>query len=57
MDTAAASVHPCKHGVVMKKLVDMMSDGGSEIRVDQYLFVFLKCVRFMAFPFPLAFGM
>ena len=42
--TAAASVHPCRHSAVMKKIVDMMADGsGAEPRVDQYLFVFLKC--------------
>lgn len=27
----------------MKKIVDMMQEGGGEMRVDQYLFVFLKC--------------
>lgn len=28
----------------MKKIVDMMQEGGGEMRVEQYLFVFLKCV-------------
>ena len=29
----------------MKKIVDMMAEGGGEPRVDQYLFVFLKCAN------------
>ncbi|KAI3651015.1 hypothetical protein MP228_004496 [Amoeboaphelidium protococcarum] len=35
-------VHPCKHAAVMKKLMDMFQSSGNEIRVDQYMVVFLK---------------
>ncbi|KAJ3347870.1 Arabinose-proton symporter (Arabinose transporter) [Entophlyctis luteolus] len=38
-----ASIHPCKHGNVMKKLLDhMVASGKEELRVDQYLLLFLK---------------
>ncbi|KAJ3140796.1 E2-like enzyme [Physocladia obscura] len=38
-----ASIHPCKHGNVMKRLLDQMVESGKEeIRVDQYLLLFLK---------------
>lgn len=47
-----ASIHPCKHAEVMKKIIERMGDGqkagvGSDqeesgIRVDQYLIIFLK---------------
>ncbi|KAI8643867.1 autophagocytosis protein [Parasitella parasitica] len=51
-----ASIHPCKHAEVMKKIIERMGDGKSVglgrsegsneeetgIRVDQYLIIFLK---------------
>lgn len=37
-----ASVHPCKHAAVMKKIIDQYSTSEKEIRVDQYLVIFLK---------------
>ncbi|ORZ01563.1 autophagocytosis associated protein [Syncephalastrum racemosum] len=47
-----ASIHPCKHAEVMKKIIERMGDGVSAgladknqetgIRVDQYLIIFLK---------------
>eukprot|EP00271_Cylindrocystis_brebissonii_P018922 TRINITY_DN5523_c3_g1_i1.p1 TRINITY_DN5523_c3_g1~~TRINITY_DN5523_c3_g1_i1.p1 ORF type:complete len:317 (+),score=54.90 TRINITY_DN5523_c3_g1_i1:286-1236(+) len=39
-----ASVHPCRHGAVMKKIVDELASRGGEPRVDQYLFIFLKFI-------------
>jgi len=36
------SIHPCRHSEVMKTLCDRMRDSKKEIRVDQYLFLFLK---------------
>merc|ERR1719499_891017 len=36
------SIHPCRHAEVMKILSDRMRETGAEIRVDQYLFLFLK---------------
>ena len=38
-----ASIHPCKHSSVMKRIVEMLEASGSEtVRVDQYLVIFLK---------------
>eukprot|EP00163_Fabomonas_tropica_P001638 TRINITY_DN11208_c0_g1_i1.p1 TRINITY_DN11208_c0_g1~~TRINITY_DN11208_c0_g1_i1.p1 ORF type:complete len:327 (+),score=93.86 TRINITY_DN11208_c0_g1_i1:347-1327(+) len=39
-----ASIHPCKHGPVMKKLIDNIAASGHEFRVDQYMFLFLKFI-------------
>ena len=36
-----ASIHPCKHAQVMKKIIDHLSVG-SVLRVDQYMLIFLK---------------
>ncbi|KAJ1568511.1 E2-like enzyme [Nowakowskiella sp. JEL0078] len=43
-NVSLASVHPCKHGNVMKKIIDHLVENGkeNELRVDQYLFLFLK---------------
>lgn len=44
-----ASIHPCQHGAVMKRIVGNMRDqaggSGGEIRSDQYLFLFLKFIQ------------
>ncbi|KAL2916029.1 E2-like enzyme [Polyrhizophydium stewartii] len=39
-----ASIHPCKHANVMKRILDQMEESGEnkELRVDQYLMLFLK---------------
>ncbi|GAQ83284.1 autophagy-related protein 3 [Klebsormidium nitens] len=39
-----ASVHPCKHSLVMKKILDVICAKGADPRVDQYLFIFLKFI-------------
>jgi len=37
------SIHPCKHAEVMKAITDRMKANGAEpVRVDQYIFLFLK---------------
>ncbi|KAI8800921.1 autophagocytosis associated protein [Cladochytrium replicatum] len=43
-DVSLASIHPCKHSNVMKRIIDHWVERGndSELRVDQYLFLFLK---------------
>lgn len=41
---SAASIHPCKHAVTMKKLGSMMETGGKSFTVDQYLVLFLKFI-------------
>ena len=40
-----ASVHPCRHAQVMKKLIDQIVEGGKELGVHMYLIVFLKFVQ------------
>ncbi|KAJ2682629.1 E2-like enzyme, partial [Coemansia spiralis] len=38
-----ASIHPCKHAHVMRKIIERAVESGRrEIRVDQYLVIFLK---------------
>ncbi|XP_011027965.1 PREDICTED: autophagy-related protein 3-like [Populus euphratica] len=39
-----ASVHPCRHGAVMKKIIDVLMSHGVEPEVGKYLFLFLKFV-------------
>ncbi|XWS32399.1 hypothetical protein CRYUN_Cryun23aG0156200 [Craigia yunnanensis] len=39
-----ASVHPCRHGAVMKKIIDVLMSRRVEPEVDKYLFLFLKFV-------------
>ena len=39
----SASIHPCRHAGVMKRLMEMMGENSKEgLRVDLYLLVFLK---------------
>ncbi|XP_074657707.1 ubiquitin-like-conjugating enzyme ATG3 [Tubulanus polymorphus] len=40
-----ASVHPCRHAVVMKKIIQTVADGGGELGVHMYLMIFLKFVQ------------
>ncbi|EFC41647.1 predicted protein [Naegleria gruberi] len=48
LNTQWASIHPCRHAEVMKKMVDRLVGGGSGekqfVRVDLYLFLFLKFI-------------
>jgi ubiquitin-like-conjugating enzyme ATG3 len=39
-----ASIHPCRHGAVMKKIIDVLVSRGIDPEVDKYLFIFLKFV-------------
>ncbi|KAK1307382.1 Autophagy-related protein 3 [Acorus calamus] len=39
-----ASIHPCKHARVMKKIIEVILSSGAEPEVDKYLFIFLKFV-------------
>lgn len=36
------SIHPCKHANVMKLLIERSEGNNKEVRVDQYLMIFLK---------------
>lgn len=40
-----ASVHPCRHAKVMKKIVETVMEGGRELGVHMYLIIFLKFVQ------------
>nr|CAG4641078.1 EOG090X0AKX [Eulimnadia texana] len=40
-----ASVHPCKHADVMKKIIHTVTEGGGELGVHMYLIIFLKFVQ------------
>nr|CAG4648796.1 EOG090X0AKX [Polyphemus pediculus] len=40
-----ASVHPCKHADVMKKIIQTVTEGGGELGVHMYLIIFLKFVQ------------
>lgn len=41
------SIHPCRHAETMKRIVQMMltEHGRDKVRVDQYLFLFLKFIQ------------
>jgi len=39
-----ASIHPCKHAVVMHKLCAELANGGREVTSEQYMFLFLKFI-------------
>eukprot|EP00762_Andalucia_godoyi_P003074 ANDGO_01123.mRNA.1 Autophagy-related protein 3 len=41
---SCASIHPCKHAQVMKKMCENLGEEGEYPRVDLYLFLFLKFV-------------
>ncbi|XP_029834121.2 ubiquitin-like-conjugating enzyme ATG3 [Ixodes scapularis] len=40
-----ASVHPCRHAEVMKRIIQTVTEGGGELGVHMYLIVFLKFVQ------------
>lgn len=41
-----ASVHPCQHGVAMKRVIEeLMLGGGAAPSTDQYFFIFLKFMQ------------
>jgi ubiquitin-like-conjugating enzyme ATG3 len=40
-----ASVHPCRHAEVMKKIIQTVEEGGRELDVHLYLIIFLKFVQ------------
>jgi hypothetical protein len=38
------NLDPCRHAEVMKRIIDHLKDSGLELRVDQYLLIFLKFI-------------
>ena len=43
--TLMASIHPCRHADVMKKLINLVAESGKELEVYNYLMIFLKFVQ------------
>jgi ubiquitin-like-conjugating enzyme ATG3 len=39
------AVHPCRHGDLMKKFIQIAEEGGNELSVHSYLIIFLKFVQ------------
>lgn len=44
LSVTGASIHPCRHAEVMKKLVDGMLESGGSFEVEHYLVLFLKFI-------------
>ncbi|KAF7640410.1 Autophagy-related protein 3 [Meloidogyne graminicola] len=40
-----ATIHPCRHAPVMKRLIEQFQESGKELLVIDYLFIFLKFVQ------------
>jgi len=40
-----ASVHPCRHAEVMKKIIHTVTEGGGELGVHMYIIIFLKFMQ------------
>jgi hypothetical protein len=40
-----ATIHPCRHAAVMKRLIEQFQENGKELVVLDYLFIFLKFVQ------------
>jgi ubiquitin-like-conjugating enzyme ATG3 len=40
-----ASIHPCRHAEVMKRLIEQLAGSGKVLGVHQYLLIFLKFVQ------------
>jgi len=39
-----AGVHPCRHSEMMKRMMDRMAENGKVVKVDLYLYLFLKFI-------------
>lgn len=44
-NTVMATIHPCRHSEVMKRLMEQIAETGKELRVEHYLIIFLKFVQ------------
>ena len=43
--TPHLSIHPCRHGNVMKRILDNLVAGGAVPEITSYLFIFLKFIQ------------
>lgn len=41
----SASIHPCRHGPAMLRIIEALNLAGSVPVVDSYLFIFLKFIQ------------
>lgn len=44
LDIVCVSIHPCNHSTVMKTMVNKYIEAGKEIKVEDYMFLFLKFI-------------
>uniref|UniRef100_A0A0N5AR04 Autophagy-related protein 3 n=1 Tax=Syphacia muris TaxID=451379 RepID=A0A0N5AR04_9BILA len=44
-NTVMATIHPCRHAEVMKRLMEQIAENGKELTVEHYLLIFLKFVQ------------
>ena len=44
LNIVCISIHPCNHSTVMKTMIDKYTDSGKEIKVEDYMFLFLKFI-------------
>jgi len=40
-----ASIHPCRHGSAMLKIIQALQESNQTITIEQYLFIFLKFIQ------------
>ncbi|CAI4221827.1 unnamed protein product [Auanema sp. JU1783] len=45
LDCEMATIHPCKHAEMMKRLIDQYTSNGRDLGVHEYLMLFLKFVQ------------
>jgi ubiquitin-like-conjugating enzyme ATG3 len=45
ISTPHASVHPCRHGEAMLRIIKTLLESNKTPIVDQYLFIFLKFIQ------------
>lgn len=45
MPMQIASIHPCRHADVMKRLIEQYAESGRQLDSEQYLLIFLKFVQ------------
>lgn len=43
--THMASIHPCRHADIMKRLIDQFAQSGKELIIEEYLIIFLKFLQ------------
>ena len=44
LNIPTASIHPCRHAEIMKRIIDTLLENGVTLKVENALFVFLKFI-------------